>query len=359
MTWQTPEFVEIDMSAEIGGYQGDDFGPDAGGIERRLAPTRKTEGSRRSREAASTRLGRRRRLSAVELRLPQLLAARASGSARARPRTQESVARRAPTATHWFLLNASPEIRQQIESFPPLHPRGPRHSPIAGIVLTNGDLDHCLGLLVAARVAPAARVRDRARAPRLHRGQRPLPHAAALPRPVTLASTRARRAQTPLFDADGRASGLSIEAIAVPGKLPMHLEALGAAERRGQRRSSHPRAERRGHARVLPRPWRAATASVRRALSGADVVLLRRHLLVERRADRARARHQARRGDGALAGRRAGRQPAQLAELRGVAARADPRQQHQPAAARGLAQSRGAACRAASKLAYDGMEIEL
>jgi len=47
----------------------------------------------------------------------------------------------------WFLLNASPEIREQIESFPPLWPRQTRHSPIAGIVLTNGDLDHGLGLL--------------------------------------------------------------------------------------------------------------------------------------------------------------------------------------------------------------------
>ncbi len=47
----------------------------------------------------------------------------------------------------WYLLNASPEIRSQIESFPPLHPRSARDSPIAGILLTNGDLDHCLGLL--------------------------------------------------------------------------------------------------------------------------------------------------------------------------------------------------------------------
>src|SRR4030095_14173061 len=47
----------------------------------------------------------------------------------------------------WFLLNASPEIRTQIEGFPALHPRGPRDSPIAAILLTNGDLDHCLGLL--------------------------------------------------------------------------------------------------------------------------------------------------------------------------------------------------------------------
>jgi len=68
------------------------------------------------------------------------------GSPRVRARTQESVAVSAD-GEHWFLLNASPEIRGQIESFAPLHPRSARHSPIAGIVLTNGDLDHCLGLL--------------------------------------------------------------------------------------------------------------------------------------------------------------------------------------------------------------------
>lgn len=62
------------------------------------------------------------------------------------PCTQESVAFSAD-GERWYLLNASPEIRSQIESFPPLHPRSERHSPIAGILLTNGDLDHCLGLL--------------------------------------------------------------------------------------------------------------------------------------------------------------------------------------------------------------------
>ena len=58
----------------------------------------------------------------------------------------ESVAISADGET-WFLLNCSPEVRAQIESYAPLHPRAPRHSPIAGLVLTNGDLDHCLGLL--------------------------------------------------------------------------------------------------------------------------------------------------------------------------------------------------------------------
>lgn len=69
-----------------------------------------------------------------------------SGRVRALARRQESVAVSADGES-WFLLNATPEIREQIESFPPLWPRTRRHSPIAGIVLTNGDLDHCLGLL--------------------------------------------------------------------------------------------------------------------------------------------------------------------------------------------------------------------
>src|ERR671923_1768138 len=68
------------------------------------------------------------------------------GRVRASARTQECVAVSAD-GRQWLLLNCSPEIRAQIESFPALHPRGPRDSPIAGILLTNGDLDHCLGLL--------------------------------------------------------------------------------------------------------------------------------------------------------------------------------------------------------------------
>jgi pyrroloquinoline quinone biosynthesis protein B len=61
-------------------------------------------------------------------------------------RTQESIALSADGQS-WFLVNASPEIRAQIEAFPGLWPQAKRHSPIAGILFTNGDLDHCLGLL--------------------------------------------------------------------------------------------------------------------------------------------------------------------------------------------------------------------
>jgi pyrroloquinoline quinone biosynthesis protein B len=65
----------------------------------------------------------------------------------ARWRTQCSVALSAD-GERWTLLNASPDLRQQILATPELHPRrGPRHSPIAAVVLTNGDVDHVAGLL--------------------------------------------------------------------------------------------------------------------------------------------------------------------------------------------------------------------
>ena len=77
---------------------------------------------------------------------PRCRAAR-DGSRPCRPRTQSSVAVSADYR-RWFLLNASPDIRAQIESFPPLHPRGVRDSPLQAVLLTDGELDHTLGLLL-------------------------------------------------------------------------------------------------------------------------------------------------------------------------------------------------------------------
>jgi len=50
----------------------------------------------------------------------------------------------------WFLVNASPDLRAQIEAFPDLHPSPEiaRNSPIAAVLLTNADLDHVLGLFL-------------------------------------------------------------------------------------------------------------------------------------------------------------------------------------------------------------------
>ena len=69
------------------------------------------------------------------------------GSRPCRSRTQSSVAVSADYR-RWFLLNASPDIQAQIESFPALHPQGVRESPLQAVLLTDAELDHTLGLLL-------------------------------------------------------------------------------------------------------------------------------------------------------------------------------------------------------------------
>ena len=56
---------------------------------------------------------------------------------------------------NWHLLNVGPDIRQQINENPQLHPKsGIRHTPIRSIVLTNADIDHILGLLILRESKP-------------------------------------------------------------------------------------------------------------------------------------------------------------------------------------------------------------
>jgi pyrroloquinoline quinone biosynthesis protein B len=69
------------------------------------------------------------------------------GSRPCRPRTQSSVAVSADYR-QWFLLNASPDIRAQIESFPALRPGPGRATPLRAVLLTDAELDHTLGLLL-------------------------------------------------------------------------------------------------------------------------------------------------------------------------------------------------------------------
>jgi len=65
----------------------------------------------------------------------------------ARGRMQSSVAVSADGES-WVLLNASPDLRMQCAAHHELWPRGPRGSPIASVVLTDGEIDHTLGLLL-------------------------------------------------------------------------------------------------------------------------------------------------------------------------------------------------------------------
>jgi pyrroloquinoline quinone biosynthesis protein B len=145
-----------------------------------------------------------------------------SGSGRVHPRTQSSVAISADGRS-WFLLNASPDIRAQIETFAPLQPEGKsvRNSPIEGILLTNADLDHSLGLIL------------------LREGEKLCVHAPAnvrraltegisfQPALESFCGTRWIEPATksaPLLRRDGSASGLSYEAIPLPGKPPRFMK---------------------------------------------------------------------------------------------------------------------------------------
>ena len=69
--------------------------------------------------------------------------------------TQASIAISAD-GDHWFLINASPDLRQQLIATPQLHPAAGklRHSPIAGVILTNGEIDAVAGLLSMREGSP-------------------------------------------------------------------------------------------------------------------------------------------------------------------------------------------------------------
>ena len=140
-------------------------------------------------------------------------------------RTQDSVLVTTDDANSAYLLNASPDIGTQIMRTRELQPRGLRQTPIAAVVLTNADLDHCLGLLSLREGQPfsvyatrevQAHLRERNVVFRtLERAGREVAwHVLELDRTVELPR------------ADGSASGIELTVFALPGKLPKHLEGL-------------------------------------------------------------------------------------------------------------------------------------
>jgi len=70
-----------------------------------------------------------------------------SGTLRAQPRTQSSIAVAGEVEDTWALVNASPDILTQLRAHPVLQPgRSARDTAIAGIVLVDGQVDHTTGL---------------------------------------------------------------------------------------------------------------------------------------------------------------------------------------------------------------------
>ncbi|WP_298264076.1 pyrroloquinoline quinone biosynthesis protein PqqB [Acidocella sp.] len=139
-----------------------------------------------------------------------------------RPRTQASIAISADGAC-WTLLNASPDLPCQLRETTILHPRpagGMRHSPLAAVVLSSGDVDCIAGLLSLRESQPLALYADT-----LVRGiiednqifrvlNRELVPLRALP----------AGAATALHDAGGTPLGLTVAAFPVAGKIPLYQE---------------------------------------------------------------------------------------------------------------------------------------
>src|SRR5262245_5511751 len=186
------------------------------------------------------------------------------------PRTQECAAVRADDDDRWLLLNCSPEIRQQIESYPPLHPRGPRHSPISAILLTNGDLDHCLGLLSLRESHPLVIYTTEPTRRGFTDGNVLYRTLDRFPGQVTWRSLQLGKEED-IVDLDGGASGLLVEAVAVPGKLPIHLEA-GATPDPADSIGFRIRERSTGRVLAYLSGVGAVNVTVRRALDAADCV---------------------------------------------------------------------------------------
>jgi pyrroloquinoline quinone biosynthesis protein B len=135
--------------------------------------------------------------------------------------TQASIAVSAD-GDHWFLVNASPDLRQQLIATPQLHPAAGqlRHSPIAGVILTNGEIDAVAGLLSMREGWPFT----------IYAHQRVLSILASnsifnvlSEKNVTRQPIEADKAFEPALP-DGSPSGIEVLAFAVPGKGAWYLE---------------------------------------------------------------------------------------------------------------------------------------
>jgi pyrroloquinoline quinone biosynthesis protein B len=135
------------------------------------------------------------------------------------PRTQSSLAV-SRDGKRWVLLNASPDLRQQINATPELAPssdQGPRSSPITAVVLTNADVDHVAGLLSLREGLPFT----------LYASARVLEALAANAIFNVLTSQCVPRVALPPDVAVEVAGGLTVEAYPVPGKVALYLEQAG------------------------------------------------------------------------------------------------------------------------------------
>jgi pyrroloquinoline quinone biosynthesis protein B len=139
------------------------------------------------------------------------------GDPRVQSRTQASIAVSSGDG-RWTLLNASPDLGQQIRATPQLHPQkglakdGLRGSPIDAVVLTGGEIDQITGLLSLRESTPFTLYAT------------PSSHAAVAANAMFSAmGAMTRRAVSP-GERFTLAGNIEASIFMVPGKLPLYLE---------------------------------------------------------------------------------------------------------------------------------------
>jgi pyrroloquinoline quinone biosynthesis protein B len=270
-----------------------------------------------------------------------------AGDPRVRASTQASLAVSAG-GRRWMLLNASPDLRVQIQATAALHPRQQqRGSPIEAVVLTGAEIDQTAGLLSLRERSPFSLI---ATAVTL---------AAVAGNPmfgVLGGDLVVRRALAP-GERFALGDGLQAELFMVPGKLPLYLE--GDNPDTDSETAANVGVELTdGKARLLYVPGAAAVSpAMRQRLSRADAILFDGTLFTDDEMIRS--------GTGSKTGRRMGHMPIDgadgtLAALDGVSARRIfvHINNTNPILVDGSPE-RARAAAAGWEVAYDGMEIVL
>ncbi len=186
-----------------------------------------------------------------------------------------------------MLLNASPDLAEQIRATEVLHPRqGPRHSPISAVALTGGEVDQIAGLL---------NLRER-QAFDLYATAPTLALIEANPMFGVLARDTVKQ-QSVSFGAPFETGGVAIELFPVPGKVPLYKEEEGVLADT----TAGVEVRSRGASLVFIPGAAAMTDELRERIARADVVLFDATVFTDDEMVRA--------GAGTKTGRRMGHMP--------------------------------------------------
>lgn len=171
-------------------------------------------------------------------------------------------------------MNASPDLRAQIEAFPALQPapETPRNSPIEAVLLTNGDLDHVLGLFLL-REGTSLRVHATPAVRETLSGPPPSPGLLDLLKSFCgLDWCEPPSDFVPLLLRNGARSGLSYRAILLPGDPP-RFSKIGTLPKAGHSVAYEIVDEKSGALLLVAPDVAALTPELRSAITRANAIL--------------------------------------------------------------------------------------